>query len=195
MKHSLRDLLNESVVTILFGIMGSVMIGASLAGWAILDWTSPAFQYLVDGAAAAILFVVWKQRGFWEGTTYALSFALFCAIPQREFSFLPVFINKSVFFVFACCSYQILWKIAGPRIRPFRFVLLGVLFALFELVATPLQAIFFGTHDVVIATSMNTILWGTLGLGVGSGIEIAETLYHYHLLDRKNNVHHSSTQR
>src|SRR3990170_1850406 len=92
---------SENIATILLGFLGSLCVGMILTGRAVLDWTSPAFQYLVFGAGTAVLFIVWKRKGFWESTVYALSFALYCAIPMREMFFFT-FVNTALFFLFAC---------------------------------------------------------------------------------------------
>ncbi len=175
MKRLLRWIVNENVVVGCMGFLGSVTVGSFLAGWAILDWTSPAFQYLVYGAGTALLYVVWKNRGFLESTTYALSLALYCAIPARDL-FLETFVSSALFFLFACCSYPIVWKILGRRLSAGRFLMLALLFALFEIIKTPLLGILLSAEDLLVATSVNTVLGGTIGLGVGAGIEIAEAL-------------------
>jgi len=54
---------SENIATILLGFLGSLCVGMILTGRAVLDWTSPAFQYLVFGAGTAVLFIVWKRKG------------------------------------------------------------------------------------------------------------------------------------
>lgn len=184
--------LSETVATILLGFLGSLLVGTLLAGRAVLDWTSPAFQYLVFGAGTAVLFVVWKRKGFWESTVYALSFALYCAIPTRDF-FLTTFINTGLFFLFACCSFPLAWNILSRHLRLVRFVVLALLFSLFEVIKTPLMAIIVGSGDLFLATSVNTILAGTIGLGVGAGIEIAEGIFHSPWMKHKDRTKHSPT--
>ncbi len=186
MRLSSFFLLSENVITILLGFLGSLLIGILLTGRAVLDWTSPAFQYLIYGAGTAILFVVWKRRGFWESTVYALSFALYCSIPVRN-HFIVTFINTSLFFLFACCSFPLTWKILGQFLRPVRFLMLALVFAIFEIVKTPLMGMIIGANDVLLATSVNGILAGTIGLGVGAGIEIAESIYHSSWIRNFNN--------
>lgn len=181
---------NENVVTIVLGFVGSFLIGLLLAGRAVLDWTSPAFQYLVFGAGTAVLFVVWKRKGFWESTIYALSFALYCAIPMRDL-FFSTFVNTSLFFLFACCSFPLIWNILNRFLHPFRFLMLALVFAVFEILKTPLMGMILGAHDVFLATSVNTILAGTIGLGVGAGIEIAEGIYHSPWMRKRHRTKHT----
>lgn len=169
--------LSENAAIVLLGFLGSLFMGIILTGRAVLDWTSPAFQYLVFGAGTAVLFIVWKLKGFWESTVYALSFALYCAIPMRDM-FLPMFVNAGLFFLFACCSFPLSWNILHHHLRILRFLLLALALALFQLIKTPLMGIIMGAEDLLLATSVNSVLAGTIGLGVGAGIEIAEGLYH-----------------
>lgn len=185
-------ILNESVVTIILGFLGSLLIGSLLAGWAVLDWTSPAFQYLEFGAGTAALFVVWKRRGFWESTIYALSFALYCAIPMRDL-FLTGFVNAALFFLFACCSFPLAWNVFGRHLHAARFAILALLFSLFEVVKTPIMGIIVVSGDLVLATSVNTVLAGTIGLGVGAGIEIAEEIFHLPWMRKRNRTIHTHT--
>jgi len=180
---------SENIATILLGFLGSLCVGMVLTGRAVLDWTSPAFQYLVFGAGTAVLFIVWKRKGFWESTVYALSFALYCAIPMREMFFFT-FVNTALFFLFACCSFPLTWNILRHHLRLLRFILLAFVFALFQLVKTPLMGMIAGTDDVLLATSVNSVLAGTIGLGVGAGIEIAEGLYHSHWMRKKFHSEH-----
>lgn len=194
MRISLFHIFNESVITIILGLLGSLLIGSLLAGWAVLDWTSPAFQYLVYGAGTAALFVVWKKKGFWESTVYALSFALYCAIPAREL-FFSVFVNSALFFLFACCSFPLAWNALGRHLHIIRFATLALLFALFEVIKTPVVGLIVGSNDILLATSVNTILAGTIGLGVGAGIEIAEQIFHSSWMQRMQRTPYSRSKR
>lgn len=190
MRITIFHFLNESVVTIILGFLGSLLIGSLLVGWAVLDWTSPAFQYLVFGAGTAALFVVWKKRGFWESTIYALSFAMYCAIPMRDL-FFTGFVNTALFFLFACCSFPLAWNVFGRHLRAARFVILALFLSLFEVVKTPIVGMIIGSDDLVLATSLNTVLAGTIGLGVGAGIEIAEEIFHSPWMQKWNRAMHS----
>ncbi|MBI4417444.1 MAG: hypothetical protein HY563_01615 [Ignavibacteriales bacterium] len=90
-------------VLLSFGVAGSLAAGIIAEGNSVLRWTDAAFQYLVLGSAVSFVFVAWKHKGLLESTTYALSLALFCAIPAREDT-VGMFIFMSTFLLFACAA-------------------------------------------------------------------------------------------
>ena len=176
MKPAIFFFLNESVVTVLLGFLGSLLAGVVLTGRAVMDWTSPAFQYLVYGAGTAALYVLWRKRGFWESTTFALSFALYCAIPVHNL-FLETFVNSALFFLFACISFPLIWNVIGDRLPVGKCLFLGLSLALLETMKTPILGSILGAHDVLTATTVNAFLGGTIGFGVGLGVEVAGKIF------------------
>lgn len=172
---------SEDVAIGLLGWAGGILIGAVMFGSSVFNWHSPALQYVVFGAGTSALYIVWKKKGILESTVYALSFALYCAIPSHDL-FFRTFLNASLFFLFTCISFHVLWGLVGSRLPFGKFILLGVAFALFELVKTGIMVLTFPSADMAIALLINTTLRGTLGMGVGAGIELGEFLSHLSLL-------------
>jgi len=172
----------ENVVIGLAGFSGAVTIGALFSGSMIFNWQSPAFQYLIFGAGTSALFVGWKEKGLLESTTWALAFALYCAIPTRD-HFFHLFLNAALFFLFAVVAFQLTWKPIEHRLPFGKFLILGLAFALFELVKTAAMMYSFPQEQLLRTSILNATLRGTMGLGVGAGIEIAQyvlqALFHH----------------
>jgi len=164
---------SDSVIIGLSGWSGALLVGMILFGPLIVNWRSPAFQYLVFGAATSVLFVACKERGFWESTTYALAFALYCAIPTRDL-FPDVFLDAALFFLFACVCFHFIWKLAEHRVMFGKFLILGLAFALFEVARTAAFSLVHSQSEFLQSSLINAALRGTLGVGVGAGIELAQ---------------------
>ena len=190
----LKDALTHSSEQIVIGLVGwsgAIFVGALFAGSSILNWQSPAFQYLLFGGGTSALFVAWRERGLLESTTFALAFALYVAIPARDL-FFPVFIDAALFLLFACVSFHFTWTLIGLRLSFGKFLILGLFFALFELVRTTLFFYELPQSELLRAAVINATLRGTLGLGVGAGIEIAEFILHSFLQHQQRHHHHLS---
>ena len=57
----------ENIVVGLSGFSGGLIAGALFAGSAVFHWESPAFQFLVYGAAVSVLYRDIRTYGLKEG--------------------------------------------------------------------------------------------------------------------------------
>lgn len=168
--RSWHAFLPESVI-LMFGIAGGLAAGLFMKGSSLVGWNEAAFEFIVLGAGVSAVFIGWRRRGFWESTTHALSYALFCAIPARE-EMMEVFAFAAGLFLVASLAFQLTWNLQAMRVLPGRALLLGLAFVLYEVVRVPL--IQFMTGGEIAGPSLTGIQTrGVLGLGVGTAIEMA----------------------
>lgn len=172
MDHKLRSVI-ESGSVVLLGTAGAFLIGRIGFTGDVFQWRNPAFQFLTFGFGSAFLATICRQKGFLTSLLYVLPLAAVCSIPARKL-FWYGFINAALFFGFAATIFETFWEKLRHRLPFGKFVLLGVLFAIFELCKTPLLALAIGAQDTMAQTQLNVLLRGTLGLGLGLGIEVGE---------------------
>lgn len=167
--RSWHALLPETVILV-FGIAGGVAAGLVMKGSSLVGWNESAFEFIVLGAGVSAVFLSWRRKGFWESTTHALSYAVFCAIPARE-EMAEVFAFAAGLFLVASLAFQLTWNLQAMRYRG-RALLLSLAFVFYEAVRVPL--IQFMTGGEIAGPSLAGIqARGVLGLGVGAAIEMA----------------------
>jgi hypothetical protein len=163
----------EAVLIIALGTLGSILIGLIGFGTTIFYWRNPEFQFLTFGFGLAVLAAVCARKGFFVTILNVLPIAAVCSIPSRKL-FWYGFVNAALFFGFAAYVFGNVWGRLSGRVAFGKFLVLGFLLAIFELVKTPLLAYAAGAQDVLYQTGYNALLKGMLGLGLGLGIELAE---------------------
>jgi len=163
----------ETVLIIILGTLGSVLVGLIRFGTDVFYWRNPEFQFLTFGCGSAVLAAICARKGFYVTLLNVLPIAAVCSIPSRKL-FWYGFINAALFFAFAAYVFGSVWERLSGRVGFGKFLVLGFLFAIFELAKTPLLAFAAGAQDVLYQTGFNALLKGMLGLGLGLGIEFAE---------------------
>jgi hypothetical protein len=163
----------ENLVIGMAGFSGAIIVGALFAGSAVFHWQNPAFQYVTYGAAVSALYVGWKERGILESITYALTLGLYWVIFSSD-NLLGVFTETALFFLFVCLLFHVVWNVLGHRLVFGKFLILGLAFALFQLVETAVVMYSLPRQEFLLISILRATLFGTLGLGVGVGIESAE---------------------
>lgn len=163
----------ETTSIILLGTLGSVLVGLIRFGTDVFFWRNPEFQFLTFGFGSAVLAAICSRKGFLVTLLSVLPIAAVCSIPSRKL-FWYGFINAALFFAFAAYLFESVWERLRGRVGFGKFLVLGFLFAIFELAKTPLLAFAAGAQDVLYQTGFNALLKGLLGLGLGLGVELAE---------------------
>jgi hypothetical protein len=163
----------ETVFLLLLGTLGSVLMGLIRFGTDVFYWRNPEFQFLTFGFGSAVLAAICSRKGFYVTLLNVLPIAAVCSIPSRKL-FWYGFVNAAFFFGFAAYLFGSVWERLRGRVGFGKFLVLGFLFAIFELAKTPLLAFAAGAQDVMYQAGFNALLKGMLGLGLGLGIELAE---------------------
>ncbi len=174
MQSKLRVVI-EDIFVVIVGALGSVLVGMIWYGTQVYHWRSAEFQFLSFGLASSALAAFCWRSGLLIALLYVLPFASVCSIPARKLFWFG-FINAALFFGFAAFSFDRIWDSLHRRLPFGKFLVLGILFAVFELCKTPMLALAYGATNVLEQTVLNSLLRGMMGIGLGLGLEVAEFL-------------------
>jgi len=179
MKNWIGELWRLSFITIL-GFLGSMIAGLMLYGTYIFDPQSPAFAYFIMyGASTSFIFAFYHVRGLSNTITAAVSTGAIIFIIAT--AWMPIMsaiiwsfgVNLSIIVV------AFLFERKLEKFKQWKFMFVGVYYgAVFVLltffvgILTKVEAL----PSVLFRNNFMDGLW--LGLSLGIGIEIAESIIH-----------------